>query len=157
MFGIRKKSKENSGEPTLSLSTNSKKNSGDVQSSNRIGQGTKIEGEIITEGTIRIEGEIDGYVESKSRIIIGPTGVIKGDILCESIDISGHVVGKIKCKDILFMKSSAIVDGEIETNKLVMDQGATFNGSCKTKVGSSAGSFLNDKAENNADLTKKAV
>lgn len=156
MFGTRKKKKESSSDSSLNLGSN-RKNNQDGPSSNRIGQGTKIEGEIITDGTIRIEGEIDGYLESKSRVIIGETGVMRGDIICESIDISGHVVGKIKCKDILFLKSSAIVDGEIETNKLVMESGATFNGNCKTKVTSTASSFLNENAENGANLTKKAV
>ncbi len=146
MFGSRKKNtKKNDSSINQMLSP--KKVSGDnLATSNRIGQGTKIEGEIITDGTIRIEGEIDGYIESKARVIIGDTGQVTGDIVCDCIDISGKVTGKITCKDILFLKASAIVDGEIITNKLIMESGATFNGNCKTQSTSTVSSYNSEKS-----------
>jgi len=154
MFGSRKK-KTDSPKNTMNQMLSSKKVNGDnMATSNRIGQGTKIEGEIITDGTIRIEGEIDGYIESKARVIIGDTGVVTGDIVCECIDISGRVTGKVICKDILFLKASAIVDGEIITNKLIMESGATFNGNCKTQSTSTVSPSSYSSEEG---VSKKAV
>lgn len=137
MFGTRKKKKKTSESSITSsfISTSKKTNVDAYQSTtNRIGQGARIEGEIITDGTIRIEGEIDGYIESKDRVIIGGTGKVIGDIVCNSIDIEGTIKGKIQVADTTFLKASAVVDGEINTNKLVMEAGATFNGNCKTKI-----------------------
>ncbi len=157
MFGTRKKKSENNNNSGSSILGNNKRVAPETgASSNRIGQGTKIQGEIITDGTIRIEGEIDGYIESKDRIIIGETGKVIGDIVCNSIDISGYVNGKLQVQDMLFLKSTAVVDGEIVTNKLVMESGATFNGNCKTKVSSTAKAFMSDN-EKSEELAKKAV
>jgi len=132
MFGSRKnKTVNNTSNPSFTENQTG---------TNLIGQGTKIEGELVSEGTIRIEGEINGYLESKSRIIIGKTGIVKGDIVCESIDISGQVVGTLQVKDILFLKETGIVDGEISTQKLVVETGAVFNGNCRTKIGNAPSS-----------------
>lgn len=146
MFGSRKKSTAN---PSVSqvLSDNQ-------VGTNLIGHSTKIEGDLIAEGTIRIEGEIDGYLESKSRIIIGKTGIVKGNIVCESIDIFGQVVGTLKVKDVLFLRETGILDGEISTQKLVVEPGAVFNGNCKTKIGNAP--MLENNLQN-SDYQKTAV
>lgn len=95
-----------------------------------INQGTKISGDIGSDADIRLDGTMTGNMTSKAKVVVGTSGSIEGDIECLSADISGKVIGKIDVKEILFLKSTAIVTGDISTNKLVIENGAKFNGSC---------------------------
>lgn len=97
---------------------------------NIIGQGTVIEGEIRSSGDLRIDGTIVGSVTSKSKVVIGTTGQVHGDIVCQNADISGSVKGKSTVVEMLFLKSSARINGDIITGKLVVEVGASFTGNC---------------------------
>ena len=97
---------------------------------NLIGAGTSIEGHVHSEGDIRIDGKVKGTVSSKSKVVIGNTAVIDGDIKCKNADISGKVKGKTHVTEMLYLKSSAEVNGDITTGKLVVEVGAVFTGSC---------------------------
>ena len=100
-------------------------------SSNTIGKGTFLEGNVETYGNIRIEGKITGNVKSKSKIAIGPSSQINGNIISQNADIEGEVKGKIEIAELLVLKATAVVNGDISTGKLVVEPGAVFNGSCK--------------------------
>jgi cytoskeletal protein CcmA (bactofilin family) len=100
-------------------------------SSNTIGKGTFLEGNVETYGNIRIEGKITGNVKSKSKIAIGPSSQINGNITSQNADIEGEVKGKIEIAELLVLKATAVVNGDISTGKLVVEPGAVFNGSCK--------------------------
>jgi cytoskeletal protein CcmA (bactofilin family) len=95
-----------------------------------ISEGTMLEGQIKIEGDIKIEGNIKGSVTSKGKVIISNNGKVDGDIICQNAEISGYVTGKLKIADILFLKGSAIIDGDINTGKLVIENGVKFNGNC---------------------------
>jgi cytoskeletal protein CcmA (bactofilin family) len=97
---------------------------------NLIGAGTSIEGEVKSNGDIRIDGIVKGSVTSKAKVVIGTTGVIEGDINCQNADISGSVNGKTIVTDMLFLKSTAKLTGDIISSKLVVESGASFTGSC---------------------------
>jgi cytoskeletal protein CcmA (bactofilin family) len=97
---------------------------------NLIGTGTTIEGDLKSNGDVRIDGNVYGSVQSKAKAVIGATGVVDGDINAQNSDISGTVKGKITCADLLFLKSTARVSGDIVTGKLVVEVGASFTGSC---------------------------
>jgi len=97
---------------------------------NLIGAGTSIEGHVHSEGDIRIDGKVKGTVSSKSKVVLGNTAVIDGDIECKNADISGKVKGKTQVSEMLYLKSSAEVNGDITTGKLVVEVGAVFTGSC---------------------------
>lgn len=100
-------------------------------SSNTIGKGTVLEGNIETYGNIRIEGKIIGNVKSKSKIALGNSSNIQGNIIAQNADIEGEVKGKIEITELLVLKATAIINGDIVTGKLVVEPGAVFNGSCK--------------------------
>ena len=100
-------------------------------SSNVIGKGTVLEGNIETFGNIRIEGKIIGNVKSKSKIALGGSSHIDGNIIAQNADIEGEVKGRIEISDLLVLKATAVVHGDIITGKLVIEPGAVFNGSCK--------------------------
>lgn len=105
---------------------------------NIIGAGTTIEGEIQSNGDVRIDGKIRGSVTSKAKVVIGPSGLVEGDVVCQSADISGSVKGKTTVAEMLFLKSEAKINGDIQTGKLIVEVGATFTGNC------SMGSVIKD-------------
>lgn len=98
---------------------------------NIVGPGTKIEGEIHSKGDIRVDGVVTGMITSESKVVIGPKGFVEGDIFCESADISGKVNGKVDIKGLLFLKDTARLSGEINTQKLVVESGALMSGNCR--------------------------
>lgn len=98
---------------------------------NVIAQGTRIIGSIETNSDIRIDGTLEGDVNCRGKIVIGPQGVIKGNIDCISADILGSIDGKVLTTDMLSLKSSASIIGEIHTKALSIEPGATFNGTCE--------------------------
>ncbi len=98
---------------------------------NMIGSGTKISGNIETNGDIRIDGEIEGNILSKGKVVIGPNGKVKGEINCENSEVSGGVEGKVLVSELLSLKASSKVLGDIITAKLTIEPGAIFTGKCE--------------------------
>lgn len=96
---------------------------------NRIVEGTKIEGSLRSDSNIRIDGTLIGNVDTKGRLVIGPAGIIEGEITCQNAEVEGKINGKINVEDLLSLKSSARIDGDIFTSKLSIDPGAMFTGS----------------------------
>ncbi|KAA2240226.1 polymer-forming cytoskeletal protein [Chitinophaga agrisoli] len=97
---------------------------------NIIGSGTSIQGDIVCEGDIRIDGQVHGLVSTKAKIVVGPEGEITGDLVCESADILGKVTGIIKVEELLFLKGNAFVKGDVYTAHFEMEPTAKFNGRC---------------------------
>jgi cytoskeletal protein CcmA (bactofilin family) len=110
--------------------TNPSKGTNDVFSANTIQNGTVIEGKVISEGSIRIDGKLIGSIVTKAKIVIGKTGVIEGDITCKDASVEGKVNGTIQVQNLLDLKSTGFIRGDINTNKLVVEPGAKFNGKC---------------------------
>jgi len=105
---------------------------GEVQSQaiNVISEGTVIKGDIIASGDIRIDGELNGNIKAKGRLVVGPKGKIEGEINCNNIEISGYIKGKINVTDLFGMKSTANVTGDIVAAKLSVEPGSMFTGTC---------------------------
>ena len=103
-----------------------------VNSISRISAGTVIKGEILSPTDIRIDGTFEGRVQSKGRVVVGESATIKGDIVCENVDLWGKVEGNLFVKDTLSLKEGCVVDGNLHIRRLAVELGATFNGNCKT-------------------------
>ena len=103
-------------------------------STNQIGKGTILEGNIESFGNIRIEGKVIGDIKSKSKIVCGQSSYVDGNVISQNAEIEGEVKGKVQISDVLILKSTGIVNGDIITNKLIVESGATFNGGCKMGV-----------------------
>lgn len=97
---------------------------------NIIGAGTVIEGDITTNGDMRIDGSLTGSINVKGKLVVGPSGSIEGEIICQNADISGTIKGKIGVAELLALKSSSKLTGDIITNKIAIEPGAAFSGSC---------------------------
>ena len=100
-------------------------------STNTIGKGTVLEGNIETFGNIRIEGKVIGNIKSKSKIALGNSSNVQGNIIAQNADLEGEVKGRIEITEMLILKATAVVNGDIITGKLVVEPGAVFNGTCK--------------------------
>jgi len=97
---------------------------------NMIGPGTKIIGNIETNGDIRIDGNIEGNVSSKGKLVVGTNGFVKGELICSNAEIAGTVTGKITVSELLSFKASSKINGDIKTSKLSIEPGAIFSGTC---------------------------
>jgi cytoskeletal protein CcmA (bactofilin family) len=98
---------------------------------NIISKGTEITGDIKSHGDMRIEGQVKGSLDCKSRIVIGDSGDVKGNIVANDAVISGNVIGNVVVTESLFLKSTAKIVGDLVVGKLIVESGAEFNGSCK--------------------------
>ncbi|MFW5758565.1 MAG: bactofilin family protein, partial [Bacteroidota bacterium] len=107
-----------------------KSNDAEHTSVNLIGNGTTIKGEVKSNGDIRIDGTLVGQVYSKGKIIVGNTGVIEGEIYCQNADFSGKINAKVEVSELLSLKATSRLNGEIVTCKLAIEPGARFTGSC---------------------------
>lgn len=106
------------------------KNNNESPSVNLIGPGTIIEGDITTNGDIRIDGTLKGNIQVKGKLVVGATGILEGEAVCQNADISGSIKGKIGVAELLSLKATSKLNGDIITNKLAIEPGATFSGTC---------------------------
>lgn len=97
---------------------------------NFLGSGTSIVGEIKSNGDFRIDGNLEGSINSKGKIVIGQSGKVDGEIECQNADISGEIRAKVIVHELLTLKATAILTGDIFTSKLAIEPGAIFTGSC---------------------------
>ncbi|WP_294821405.1 polymer-forming cytoskeletal protein [uncultured Flavobacterium sp.] len=100
---------------------------------NRIVEGTTIKGDIASQGDFRLDGELVGNFTSKGKIVIGPAGIVTGDIRCKNADIEGRFNGKIEVDEQLNVKSKAHIVGEVIVGKLSVEPGAEFSATCIMK------------------------
>ena len=110
----------------------SQTNSVNVNSVSRISTGTVIKGEIQSPYDLRIDGTFEGKIQTKGRVVIGESAIIKGNIICENIDLWGVVEGDLFVKDTLALKEGCKMNGNINISRLSVELGATFNGTCRT-------------------------
>ena len=102
----------------------------DSNAINIIGVGTEITGDVNTNGDIRIDGVLSGNVITEGKLVVGETGKIKGEIRCKNSEVLGMIEGKIQVKELLTLKASARIYGDIVTKKLSIEPGSIFTGNC---------------------------
>jgi cytoskeletal protein CcmA (bactofilin family) len=112
---------------------------------NQFGQGTTINGDVITDGDVRIDGKVTGNITSRSKVVIGATAIIEGNIICQNAYIDGRVNGTIEVMELLILSKTAYVQCDIKMKKLVVEEGAKFNGKCS--MGMSVNRSNTDKNE----------
>lgn len=97
---------------------------------NLIGLDTKVEGHIHTKSDAKLSGHLIGNIESDKKIIISDAGTIEGDIKCSTLNVAGSITGSIKVSGNVKLMHTALVNGDIYTKKLEVEEGAEFNGKC---------------------------
>jgi cytoskeletal protein CcmA (bactofilin family) len=101
---------------------------------NKLVEGTKIIGDIISETNIRIDGEVEGNITTSAKVLIGESGLLKGNLTCQEADIEGRIEGKLMVDGLLILREQSNIQGDIYTNKLHIEEGAVFLGACKMGV-----------------------
>lgn len=101
-----------------------------LSKTSRIVEETSLVGNIETKSNIRIDGVLKGNINCGGKIIIGPQGEIQGDLNCQNIDIEGKFKGKMEVIEMLLVKTTAKIVGEVITGKLSVEPGALFEASC---------------------------
>ena len=95
-----------------------------------ISSGTTLKGDISSNSDLRIDGTIIGNISSSSKIVIGSSGIVEGDITGNQADIVGKVSGNIRAKELLQLRGECVVTGNLYAGKLQIEPSATFNGQC---------------------------
>ena len=90
----------------------------------KISGGTVITGDITSDGDFRIDGTVNGNITTAGRIVVGAGATVTGDIRCMAAEIEGTVIGMLYVGDILSLKGTAVVKGEISTSRLSVEVGA---------------------------------
>lgn len=129
----------------------------ETPSVNIIGSGTVIEGDIKSEGDIRVDGTLNGTLITKGKLVLGGTGVIEGEITCQNADISGSINGKIKVAELLSLKGNSKLTGDIVTNKLAIEPGANFSGSCAMAGGIPNINLMSNNVQGESSKSEKAA
>ena len=100
---------------------------------NIIGKNTSIVGDVISEGDFRIDGKVEGTIKTTGRVVIGISGTAKGKVECNNADIEGKFSGELFVSNLLTLKSTAHISGEVVIGKLSVEPGAEFNATCAMK------------------------
>ena len=129
MFGSKKKKK--SATPKVDTSSKQK-----VAGLNSLVQQTNLEGTINADSDFRVDGSIKGTLNCASKVIIGPSGRVEGNIKCQDAVIEGTFIGNLNVMDTLTVKENANLSGDVSTSKLTVQPGAVFNVVCKMTKGS---------------------
>ena len=117
---------------------------------NIVAKNTSLVGDIKSDGDFRVDGKIEGTIKTSGRVVIGKEGFVSGTIECTNADIEGSFSGKLIVDQVLSLKSSADISGDVVMGKLSVEPGAVFNATCAMK---SAVKVI----QNGAEKTKKTA
>ena len=116
---------------------------------------TKIIGDIFSEADFRIDGVVEGNITTSGKIVVGKSGKINGIINCSNADISGSISGKIEVNEVLSLMSESLIQGDIITGKLSVEEGAQVEASISMKSGKQL-KAVESKTENKTQSEKTA-
>ncbi len=123
MLTLSKKNDDIIVPPSTSSSSSSGKTS-------IIGPGMLIKGDLTTENDIRIDGKVVGNINSTSKVVVGESGSVEGNIEAVHADITGKITGNLTIKELLTLRQHANINGEVLTTKMSMEPSVVFNGKC---------------------------
>ncbi|MDI9340488.1 MAG: polymer-forming cytoskeletal protein [Sediminibacterium sp.] len=127
--------------------------SAEASAINIIGNGTKISGDIVSNGDVRIDGSLKGNISISGRLVLGAGALIEGDIQAANAELMGEVKGKVNITETLSLKATAKIAGDIITSKLAIEPGALFTGNCNMGA---VVKNLNNKGNEQSAATKTA-
>jgi len=105
---------------------------------NFIGNGTSIEGDVVTSSSIRVDGKIKGTLKCEHTLTIGESGEIEGAVEAKNAVIGGKIKGKVTVQEKLVLEAKSRLVGELKAKKLIIYEGAVFDGASDMGAGKSA-------------------
>ncbi len=103
-----------------------------------LGKGSEFEGKLKVEHTLRVDGKFVGDIITSDTLIIGKDGVVNGNVKAKSLVVGGRLSGSAEIKEKIVLESKAEFHGDMKTSRLVIDEGAIFEGRCSMKESASA-------------------
>jgi len=100
----------------------------DVQA--HLGQGSRVEGKLTFEGSVRIDGQVEGEITAQEMVILGETADVSATIVANTIVVQGRVTGDLNARKRVELKAPASVAGNISTPSLIIHEGVVFEGHC---------------------------
>lgn len=100
----------------------------------KIDQNTSFKGSLNAKTDIRIDGTVEGDIETSGKVILGKEAQVTGEVSCANAEIEGHFKGKLTVSGILSLKTNSNLEGEVATQKLIVEAGAIFNAHCQMKT-----------------------
>lgn len=94
-----------------------------------VGPGMKVVGDLETEGTVRIEGAVEGSVRAGKAVVVGKDGRVDGDVRTQDAVIAGRIVGTVVAESRLELQATGQIEGEVHARKLQLEEGGVLNGS----------------------------
>jgi cytoskeletal protein CcmA (bactofilin family) len=125
-------SKSSKGETTMAKDTTSSAQQPRDNVISIIGPGMRVVGDCETDGTLRIEGTVEGTVRAGKAVVIGKDGVVKGDVATQDAIIGGRVTGAVIAESRLELQATCLVEGEIRARRIKLDEGGRVNGTVHT-------------------------
>lgn len=98
-----------------------------------VGKGSTIKGDLKVQNSLRIDGKIHGNTDSSGTVIVGKDGEVEGEVHAKHVMLAGSVRGNIHATGKVYLESTATVLGDVEASRLVVDEGAVFDGKCAMK------------------------
>ncbi len=108
-----------------------------------VGNGTEIKGNIVTKGTIRVDGRVEGEIISEEGVVVGETGIVRGDLTGKSVIVGGKVTGDVSSHSTVELLPTAQLVGDVRAVRLVIAEGVVFDGNCETVKDKSEGERKN--------------
>ena len=103
----------------------------EVKALNTFAKDTKIIGDLLSDGDIRIDGTLEGNLNCKGRVVMGPGAIVKGIISAGNAEIMGRVEGELNIVELLSLKATAVIVGDLTMGKFSVEPGANFTGKCR--------------------------
>ncbi len=96
-----------------------------------IGEDTSFDGIVTSSKSLTIFGGVKGTIECQGRVVVGQTGNVEADIVADDVAVSGKVVGNVTAKSKLEVTSTGIIQGDVKTARLIMEDGGKLDGHCE--------------------------
>jgi|GEM_PF-407141 len=115
---------------TDSNNTMAQSSSGTPNQVNMIAADATFEGTLRATSDVRISGRLDGTLDVEGRVVVAEGGTVEGEITAANIDVAGTVEGELVASELLVLRASAVVEGQLQSERLVIEEGAVFHGEC---------------------------
>jgi len=120
-----------------------------------IGKSMVIEGEIFSEENLNIEGKIKGNIKTNKKVFIGRDGYVEGDIISSIVEIIGRAKGKITAEEKIIIGNTGVFTGTLNSNKIVIKDGALFNGKSNMKKKIKLENILDNSKVNKTNVNQE--
>ena len=121
---------------------------------NVLGRSAFVRGELSAEGAFRVDGTIEGTLASRAEVVIGETGVVKGDVIGSDVVVAGQILGNVRCTGHLEILAKGKVEGDISAQSVRIETGGVFRGT--SFMGSSSGGPKDRLVEADAEVEAEA-